>query len=91
MFYLKNVLTSQMELLNKQTLSALGISLSGYPVKLPLYVRTRVVLDPEPSQFRHLVDTELSFQHLCSLVLQIVDYSKFQRWHETESLLDISF
>ncbi len=71
--------------LNVETLQALGVARSGTEVELPLYVLKRV----DPSYLNgvrvYLVtDTSPSFQYLASIILQIVDPSKFLRFVNME-------
>ncbi len=66
-------LTSQELSLSNETVSAIGVAFSGFPVAIPRY--TRFVLDGSnrPQDPR--------VQQLVALVLQIVDLDRFQRYN----------
>ncbi len=64
-----------MSLRCQSLLRDIGIVESGNPVTIPLYTRYKAVQVEDLIVVRE-VKTEL--QHLCSLVLQIIDFSKFQ-------------
>jgi hypothetical protein len=66
--------------LSSETLHALGVARSGGVVELPLYVRKRADSFYHDGQRLYFItDTSASFQYLASVLLQIVDFSKFIR------------
>jgi hypothetical protein len=59
---------------NEATIRAMGAVLSGSPVLIPLYSQKAV--SPMDSS---IVERDVPFQQLCSLVIQIVDYETFRK------------
>ena len=67
--------------LDESVLRALGVALSGYEVPIPLYLRRRMTPYSENGLNLHRAQPiPLSEQYLASIVLQIVDIVRFQRW-----------
>jgi hypothetical protein len=52
----------------------MGVVMSGSPVLIPRYAQKS--FNPDGT---HPNERDTTFQQLCSLVVQIVDYEKFQR------------
>lgn len=67
--------TSQVYPLNDGTLRAIRVSLSGFHVPVPLYVRS----DRVRRLYSERHDDLQSLPYLVSIVLQIVDEDRFQR------------
>ena len=67
--------------LDERVLQAIGVSLSGYEVPIPLYSRRQMVPYTENGLSLHRAQpVPLSQQYLASIVFQIVDIARFQRW-----------
>ncbi len=75
----------EMSHLDVSTLEGMGIRLSGRRIRIPMYMRERY----ETINFRgvsitHRIDQDFSTQELASLILQIKDIKKFQRYFDRE-------
>jgi hypothetical protein len=64
--------------LNPDTLTAIGVAMSGSPVEVPLYILKRVESCNIEGRRMYLVfDNPASFKYLATVLLQIVDLQKF--------------
>ena len=66
------MLTSQVLSLNDETITAIGVAHSGFPIGIPRYARFLIDGSHKPRDLRT--------QQLVALVLQIVDLGQFQRY-----------